>query len=247
MVWFRCRDCGARFIAMDRGLIRLLTGGILAIALLLGVIWALTSRPSLDRVPHVSPVGQSSRVPAVADQLGPMSRFEVDAALWGLAEAGDPNAEYQMGLALLQWSWERDNQQWLADAADWVRRAAEQDHVRAQLVLGILHEKGRGAIQDFQAAMDWYRRAAEQGDALGMTRLGLMYKNGIGVEQDLVEAYVWLNLAAARGDGYAEHDRDSLRPFLTVAQVSAAQERSRQLDQGLPRISDTSRPLPANF
>ena len=62
---------------------------------------------------------------------------------------------------------------------------AEKGDVRAQYILGYMHENGHVADQDFALAAKWYRMAAEQGDAISEISLGLLYEHGKGVVKDL--------------------------------------------------------------
>ena len=50
----------------------------------------------------------------------------------------------------------------LAAAADWYRKAAEQEDEDAQCCLGFLYESGQGVEQSWEEAVRWYRAAAEQ-------------------------------------------------------------------------------------
>jgi cell division protein FtsL len=82
------------------------------------------------------------------------------------ATAGDPQAQtyvgeiYERGLGVPP-----D----YAMAAEWYRRAAEQDYAPAQINLGQLYEQGRGVPRDQVAAINWYRRAS------GFDEAGLTY------------------------------------------------------------------------
>ncbi|WP_186342991.1 tetratricopeptide repeat protein [Allochromatium palmeri] len=163
------------------------------------------------------------------------------------AENGEAQAQYQLGMNIVQRAWQHSEPLAMIDAVEWIRKAAEQDHVSAQFMLGALYEKGRGLIQDYGLAYDWYLRAAQQGNALAMERLGLMFARGRGVTQDLEQAYVWLNLAAARGDHLAEDERNKLRGLLSDADLTKAQERSRALDLELPRLTESLQAPPFGF
>jgi len=70
---------------------------------------------------------------------------------------------------------------------------------RAEFVLGLLYEKGRGIMMDAAAAAEWYRRAADQGLAEAQNNLGALYSNGEGVRHDHAEALKWWTLAADQG------------------------------------------------
>lgn len=77
--------------------------------------------------------------------------------------------------------------------------------VRAQYILGYMHENGHVATQDFALAAKWYRKAAEQGDAISEISLGRMYEHGKGVGKDFVEAARLYHSAADRGSARAHY------------------------------------------
>ena len=56
----------------------------------------------------------------------------------------------------------------------WYRRAAEQGHVPAQLLLGQMYESGWGVASDRAEAVRWYRRAAASGDSLAAGKLRVL-------------------------------------------------------------------------
>jgi TPR repeat protein len=45
------------------------------------------------------------------------------------------------------------------------RKAAENNHAKAQYNIGFMYEHGRGVVQNYHGALTWYRKAADQGDA----------------------------------------------------------------------------------
>lgn len=212
---FRCQDCGSHFLSADQLRIQLWIMSVIVLCIFGGVgVWVFRQQPaSFGQVKSEDTIGHqfnngSYLVPIGRETAGNHS------AMLDAAEGGDPEAQYQLGLNTLQQHWEHGSQALIGDAVAWIRRAAEQNHIRAQLVLGTLYEKGRGVIQDDHEAIEWYRRAANQGDAIAMSQLGQMIRFGRGTAKNPVEAYAWLNLASARGDTYAEIDRAaSYRPI----------------------------------
>jgi TPR repeat protein len=78
-----------------------------------------------------------------------------------LAARGYAPAEYNLGVMYRQGEGVIQDS---AEAANWLRLAAEEGHVGAQYILGIMHENGEGVIQDNTEAANWFRKAAEQGD-----------------------------------------------------------------------------------
>jgi TPR repeat protein len=106
------------------------------------------------------------------------------------AEQGDPNAQYR--LALYQYRIGKD----AGAMVEWLRKAATQNHVKAQTALGNCHRFGVGVPKDANEAVSWYRRAAEQGYVEAQCNLFVMYHDGDGVPKDLNEAIKWLKRAA---------------------------------------------------
>ena len=101
------------------------------------------------------------------------------------------------------------------------RKAAEQNHVDAQVALGVAYGDGSGvgkdlveSTQSFLAealaegkgvqknlgeAAEWYYKAASQGMATAQFMLGKLYYNGLGIPEDLKEAEYWFGEAAEQG------------------------------------------------
>ena len=77
-----------------------------------------------------------------------------------------------------------------------LRPLAEQGDADARVILGLMHDQGRGVPQDYAKAVKWYRMAANQGHTLAQTALGLRYDQGQGVRQNHAEAVkLWRNAA----------------------------------------------------
>ena len=89
-----------------------------------------------------------------------------------LTESG---ALYKRGLALLS---PNSALQDFDEAAQCLRKAAEQGHAGAQMNLGVLYERGKGVRQDFAEAMHWYRKAAEQREPHATCRVADLYRDG---------------------------------------------------------------------
>ncbi|WP_236786294.1 tetratricopeptide repeat protein [Allochromatium tepidum] len=98
------------------------------------------------------------------------------ATLLPKARAGDPVAQtyvgeiYEKGLGLPAPDY--------AGAADWYRRAAEQNHAPAQINLGTLYERGLGVPADKARALDLYRRAS------GLTEDRLIFESRLNAERE---------------------------------------------------------------
>jgi TPR repeat protein len=114
-----------------------------------------------------------------------------------LAAQGDAEAQYLTG-----WRYQFGDDGLPGDyekAADWYRRAAEQDHPKAQNQLGLLYNQGLGVEKDYRMALHWYRKAADQGHKTSMANVGNAYYEGNGVAQDYKEAAQWYRRAAELG------------------------------------------------
>lgn len=74
----------------------------------------------------------------------------------------------------------------------------------AQMLLGFMHEVGRGAPRDPQLAEDWYARAAASGDGMASFALSRLYAGGRGMPRDTARSMVFLAEAAGRGAAVAQ-------------------------------------------
>ncbi|MGE0799067.1 MAG: tetratricopeptide repeat protein [Lautropia sp.] len=88
-----------------------------------------------------------------------------------------------------------------------LRRAADQNHAAAQVLLGYLIEQGTGTARNPAEAFQWYQRSARQNDDDGLLNLGRAYEHGIGTAADPAQARAYYQKAAALGNGPA---RDAL-------------------------------------
>lgn len=108
---------------------------------------------------------------------------------YDIATKGDAESQYQLALR-----YEKVND--FDNKARWFRKAAEQNHAKAQNKLGYCYEKGQGVKFDEKEAAKWYRKSAEQGYAVAQFNLGTCYYYGTGVKKDYHEAVKWYRLAA---------------------------------------------------
>ena len=123
------------------------------------------------------------------------------ALAWLSSLARQGNAKARERLRLLAEQGDAGAQRKFADlfpaaedgAEEWMRRAAEQGDLVAQVNLSFSYEYGiRGFRKDMAEAARWWRKAAEQGEPFAQFRIGWMYATGRGVRKDLVQAYAWL-------------------------------------------------------
>jgi len=91
-------------------------------------------------------------------------------------------------------------------AATWFRKAAAQEHARAQYDLGDCYFKGVGVEQNHALAATWFSKAAAQGHVKSQGVLGCLYHEGRGVEQDDALAVAWWEKSAVGDDVASQHN-----------------------------------------
>lgn len=137
-----------------------------------------------------------------------------------LADAGDTNACYGMGL-LYGNGFGVDMNDDLA--LKYYSVAATQGHAEAQYSLGIMHQNGWGVPLDEEEGIKWYRLAAEQGITGALLALGRVHGMDFSEKYDPVEAYKWFSLAAKFGDLDAKSKVEFLASRMTAEQLSEAE------------------------
>jgi len=110
----------------------------------------------------------------------------------GQAEAGDPDALYQLSLLYLGLiDWQPDK------AIPMIRSAADSGISEAQYWLAWQHESGPLLDNDAELAVHWYLQAGEQEHRLALNRLASVYENGeLGVQVDTKTASLYRARAA---------------------------------------------------
>ena len=121
---------------------------------------------------------------------------------------------HQQRLVQLQRMSYRELQQLLtgdpAEAALWVRSAAEYGVPAAQLRLGRMLLEGNGVERDERAAFSWFERAADGGDPEAMNMAGRCHENGWGVPVDFRKAAEGYRASAEAGHDWGEYNLGNL-------------------------------------
>jgi TPR repeat protein len=153
-----------------------------------GIAWAASPAPAPAPAPSSAEDGQR------AYDAG---QFEQARRVWsGLAQAGDPQAAFGMGLLCdLGSGMPADARA----AFDWYRRAAEAGLPEAAFNVAVMKDAGRGTAHDIDGAALWYARAAAAGYARAAFNLGELYEDGEGVPRNPQLAAAWFHQAAAGG------------------------------------------------
>lgn len=137
----------------------------------------------------------------------------------GLAEQGDPDAQYWHGFRTFVCANRPDGgcTEDRDKALYWIRKAAEGGCTQAQAFLGSLYARGKHVPRDYEEAMRWFLKAAEQSNDDARFNIGLMYLVGDGVTQDATTAMSWFDRVSKRqrhkcywfhmGDLYSEGAR----------------------------------------
>jgi len=143
-------------------------------------------------------------------------------------DAVDAEAQFHLGL---QFATGTGATQDYAQAADWYRKAAEQNHGLAQFNLGIMYARGQGVARDDAQSAVWFGRAAILGDAGGQYHMGRNCQRASmdGLPADApearIEAYKWFQLSAAQGYKDSEGAYAPLTAKMTRAEVADANRR----------------------
>jgi hypothetical protein len=147
----------------------------------------------------VASMGLAPCVPASARsvqagiQAWQQSDYAGAVAIWRpLAEAGDPDAAFNLGQAYRLGRGVKTN---LAAAETWLDRAAVKGHVDAQTTLGLLlFDSG-----DRTAGLRWLKAAAEAGEPRALLVYGTALFNGDSMTRNPVLGYAYVSRAAAQG------------------------------------------------
>jgi GAF domain/Sel1 repeat len=153
-------------VAPSRLLFRALIGlSVVVVAMVLGYLVG----PAMERRWAVTPqASQRFLKAAQAASPAPVRQVRPFADLEKLADQGDPDAQWQLGVRYHNGEEvARDD----AQAVMWFFRAAEQGHALAQATLGAYYWAGRGVPQDLSKAYFWSTLALAQGDENSRSRL----------------------------------------------------------------------------
>lgn len=166
-------------------------------------------------------------------------------AIWKpLAEKGDADAAFNLGQAYRLGKGVVIN---LAEAQNWLDRAARKGHVDAQATLGLLLFQNGNRV----SAMRWLNLAAEAGDARALLMVGTALYNGDGIPEDHIKAYAYVSRAAAQGLAPAQATLADLDAVMPLEQrrrgVALAQEmvaRQKATAAAAPPKTAVAKPAP---
>lgn len=139
-----------------------------------------------------------------------------------LADAGDMNASYGMGLLYGNGFGVEMNDDL---ALKYYGAAAELGHADAQFNLAVMHQNGWGVAPSDEEANKWYLLAADQGVTPAQVALGRYFAMDFLDSFDPIEAYKWFSLAARLGDVDAVDKRDFQAERMSAEQMATADSR----------------------
>ncbi len=88
-------------------------------------------------------------------------------------------------------------------AMHYFRRAADQNHAKAQYMLGLCYENGNGTAKKTAKAVEWFGKAADGGNIDSQLVIASYYEKGYGVNKNKRKSIEFYNMAAAQGSGEA--------------------------------------------
>jgi len=140
-------------------------------------------------------------------------RYEAVERVRDIAAKGDVDAQVEYGM---MWSDGRAGYVDYRSAAQWLRKAAERENVKAQYHLGLLYKEWISDtaydVGRFDAdAVRWFRKAAEHGNADAQYYLGVAYRDGEGTDRDVEQAARWFGKAAEQGHAVATKELAAMR------------------------------------
>lgn len=110
--------------------------------------------------------------------------------LQALAENGNAQAQYELANTYRNYS---------STGFDWYQKAANQNHPRAQTIIGRMYSYGDVVVRDDLKALEWFRKAANQGEAEAQNWLGVFYDNGRSIRINKTKAKEWYGKACDNG------------------------------------------------
>ncbi len=144
-----------------------------------------------------APATSAKSVKAAPTELAASIPAGLPQSLREAAAAGDPNAEFEVALRLVEGRGVAKDPH---AAAQWFEQAAVRDLPIAQYRLAALYEKGVGVARDLQLAMSWYAKAATAGNARAMHNLAVMNAEAAAAgKPDYAEAAQWFRKAGQLG------------------------------------------------
>jgi uncharacterized protein len=172
-------------------------------------------------------VGAGASMAQLAKGVELFERAEFDAAaqvLSPLAKAGDPKAQYVLGVMYLNRMVEPPSE---TAAAELMTSSGEAGFEKAQVELARMYREGHGVEQDFAKSFLWSVKAAEAGDVGAQLQVADYLAFGHGVNRDPVEAYKWYEISLLYWGSLAVNARDMVAESMSPDQIATAKQRAQ--------------------
>lgn len=129
-------------------------------------------------------------------------------ALRADADAGEPDAMYELGILWLNVGYQQKADDYSQNGLAMLKGAVRQGCAEAATYLGTVYHEGKcGLTIDMCEAVSWYKIGAEMGDPLAMSNYGIALQRGDGnAPCDDEEAMRWICKAADAGLGVAQYN-----------------------------------------
>lgn len=154
----------------------------------------------------------------------------------GPAEAGEPDAQFNLGQAYKLGRGVPVDQ---TQALSWYRKAAASGHEQAQALLGLMLFQG-GQREE---AMTWLRKAADRGEGRAQYVVGTAYFNGDLLPKDWGRAYAYMLRAKAADIGAANQSLMQMEQVIPDNQKQAGMALAREFERtAMLRANDSAGP-----
>ena len=129
------------------------------------------------------------------------------------ADSGSAEAQYQLGEIFRKGKGVATNYQ---TAKAFYQAAGQQEHVMAQIELGLMYYLDQLGSNQFEQAYYWFHKAAEHNHPAAQWLLGVMYFNGQGRDKDNIKSYFWLSLASEQNHSTAQLNKSQMQGVLST-------------------------------
>jgi len=156
-----------------------------------------------------------------------------------LAEQGNLNAQHELAVLLATI---RGSKADFAEAAYWLKQAADRGHRSAQFWLGNLYMQGAGVPQDFDRMIKWWRQAAEQGDASAQYALAAAIRDGRMVERNLALSRAWFFMSSGKtGMAFVKSAMTPSKKVAAPIQNANVQAETTFIEEEAPEVERVGR------
>ncbi len=112
------------------------------------------------------------------------------------AEAGDPKAQYRLGIAYLTGNQVKVD---TSKAVLWLDKAHKQGYTKASHRLGEIYASDKDGFRNYKKAYSYFLAAAKKDHPESQLEVALLYRDGKGTSVDLNEAAKWAEKAEKAG------------------------------------------------